>query len=63
LKKFIVEEIDEEVSGMSNLSLFTIERNSNETLDWDGSEEDYGSSEPMDSLADQVTDLDTDVQV
>lgn len=31
-------------------------------VDWDGSEEEYGSSEPMDSLAEQV-ELDADVQL
>lgn len=31
-------------------------------IDWDGSE-DYGSSEPMDSIAELGVDLDADVQL
>ena len=50
LKRWIVEEAEEEVSG-TYLRLYSSLYRSKNPTDWEGSEEDYGSSEPMDSIA------------
>lgn len=45
------------------LKQYTVEEADEEVSDWDGSEEEYGSSEPMDSLTELCTDLEPDVQL
>jgi hypothetical protein len=51
LKKFMVEEPDEDVSGESDSSAFIVSLL--KITDWDGSDADYDeSSEPLDGLPD-----------
>ncbi len=57
-----MEEVDEEVSGKL-IFHSSWKKKANEFVDWDGSEEEYGSSEPMDGLAEQCTELDNDVSL
>jgi hypothetical protein len=63
LKQYTVEEADEEISGTSCHSSQARHEVLNSFVDWDGSEEEYGSSEPMDSLTELCTDLDPDAQL
>jgi len=52
VKNRMVDEAEEEVSGMLySWSRFHFSYKTNTSVDWEGSDGDYGSSEPMDSIA------------
>ncbi|KAG0647567.1 Ubiquitin-specific-processing protease 34 [Hyphodiscus hymeniophilus] len=63
LRRMTVDELEEEVSG-AVISLSFLTRNTDESIDWEDSEQEYGSSEPMDNLTEQhCAELDTDIQL
>ena len=57
----MVDEADEEISGMLPFPAQGLDANT--FTDWDGSEEEYDSSDPIQNLQELCGDLDADEQL